>query len=975
MKKIVCMMSASALALALSAADTWYWTAKDYTPARPGYADTDANSIKVYGIDASSANNWTNLVKNCTGVPQNGDTIVYNVNYVDTSNGYYSYAGFYKLQSLKLAEIRCERASFSIRQSNMNIMDGGLVNFIATSGGNNNWAGGLRLWGTVTNYVASGKILTIEKSIEDCTASETATLVKTGDGELRVCVDGGVGDTRKYLAKTTSLVGGTLSINIGLCWPLPSGAELRFDSNDSSARYNFGSVTNKYNDPDTYGVVIPDGALVESDDVKNTDHGITSPTGLKLWFTGTPKVSDMVFTGTLYDQAGMVWMPDDSSYMFTFKKATHETTGEIAVSNGTVRVSDRAGFPNLSLVTIRGANSCFRMDALASHNMKSATLAISEGGKVSVTADRCLWVSAVTVDGDSVSEGMHTSESWIDGGGSVYVGGISEADKTDATWTGAVDALSGTAGNWDGSAPDLTGGGAYVTVSGGSGFTASSDIWVNGFDFGDSSSAFSFGATDGSDFWLGSGGVSGGAGTYSLDSTMTLTSDQQWNFKTGAEVDFNKPLAFLGTEDLFINGTTAVYNVNSSLGPIGTQVHFEHKSQLNIAGGVTNNADIRIWNDQTDPEANDYYWSNATYEKPVVFLAGGPTVMNGFFHYTNTSHTIEFMENADVTFNGGFLGRNTTTFQVGSGARVRFNEPLINRNGFYGKFADSTAVFEMNAEANCFGSENPWSGKFYNGTIKLLVPYAMKDWMVPAGTFEYKGDPRGELSGGRFEIAGNATVDFCGNDQSLCCLYACGGTFASDADAVLTLNANDNWTRVVGVTSRVDNVKWVGGIGLVYNGKEAGWPRFMLCSASTTTGRLEVVQGRLVFPAKDATSVTLSYGNETEATYSFTARTTGWPNCSEVTVRGGTLEIGHSNVLGKQTVVNFVKTDDKYGTISLGSGVRQRVRSLNVDGTKQRLGTYGATGSGAKHICDDLFSGEGVLEVFGDGLGCILIVR
>jgi hypothetical protein len=95
----------------------------------------------------------------------------------------------------------------------------------------------------------------------------------------------------------------------------------------------------------------------------------------------------------------------------------------------------------------------------------------------------------------------------------------------------------------------------------------------------------------------------------------------------------------------------------------------------------------------------------------------------------------------------------------------------------------------------------------------------------------------------------------------------------------------------------------------------------------------------------------------------------GWPNCSEVTVRGGTLELEHSNAFGKRTVVKFVGDEGgAYGKIKLATGVSQRVRSIVVDGVKLPAGTYGADGSGAKYERSDLFAddGDGVIWFTGD---------
>ena len=185
----------------------------------------------------------------------------------------------------------------------------------------------------------------------------------------------------------------------------------------------------------------------------------------------------------------------------------------------------------------------------------------------------------------------------------------------------------------------------------------------------------------------------------------------------------------------------------------------------------------------------------------------------------------------------------------------------------------------------------------------------------------------------------------------------------------MTLNDNSTWTSATSNKTRADYATWAGGAGLVFNGKSADWPRYMM-KVSSTTGRLEVVQGRLVFPSASGDALVTSIGSESATSVARPATNAGWPNCSEVTVRGGTLEIEHSNTFGKQTVVKFEETDGAYGKIKLAAGVSQRVGSLWVDGVKLPSGTYGAAGSGAAYARPDLFAdgGTGILRVGASGM-------
>ncbi len=957
--------AALAAAIPATASDTWYWTGLNTTPAGSGNASD-------WGYDASLAVNWTNLVTKSQGVPQNGDIIVFSSDYAHNSQG----IGINKITSTKFGGVRYEKGQQAIKQSELKLADGGFIVFEDPAAGST-WTCNVVCSGTNTVSIASGKTLKLDWRRVTGT---TATIVKDGPGIF-------IANTHdKYdlpcNTATVLLRGGTFGFQYGKI------KEFRFDSNDPGLRLQLGTRTLNNNDKSrtftNYGYFVEDGVLSEAECVDNTAHGVTSSYGHNITFTGTPRVEDMAFTGTFYGSAGLVWNPAAANYTFSFKKATHQTTGLIAISNGVVRACDGARFPNLSRVNVDGANSRFRVETTGGFQMPSATIALSNGGKVALASGVKMTASAVMVDGAAVASGLYhgagatsilgsTEASWIDGAGYVAVG-LAAAAQTSATWTGAgADTLSGTAANWSGAAPTLTDGSAFVTATGGAGFTAEDNAWLDGFDL-TSVSSFAIGAAAGKELWLGSGGIRGGNGTYSIDAPVAATAPQTWNFSNGATVNFNAPFAS-GTDAtaVSVSSTNSTFNVNASLGPKNFQVGFKQRNTVNIAAGVTNNADIFLYNE-----------SSAGYQDLintlVKFKGGAPIVMNGFLHNTNISWRLNFAANADVTFNGGFLNCGSTYFSgIGANARVRFNKPFLARNSFLPKNFDSTAVIELNAEGNCLGYANPWTttdgyGPFQSGTIRTLVPYALKDFLVPAGTFVYNGSATSEAQGGRFFMTGNAVLDLYGNDQSLQILYADGGTVTSAADARMTLNDDSTWASATAKKTRADYATWAGGAGLVFNGKSADWPRYMM-TVSSTTGRLEVVQGRLVFPSASGDALVTSIGSESATSVARPATNAGWPNCSEVTVRGGTLEIEHSNTFGKQTVVKFEETDGAYGKIKLAAGVSQRVGSLWVDGVKMPVGTYGAAGSGAQFVRADLFDAGGTGVLCVPGSATVMVFR
>ena len=114
------------------------------------------------------------------------------------------------------------------------------------------------------------------------------------------------------------------------------------------------------------------------------------------------------------------------------------------------------------------------------------------------------------------------------------------------------------------------------------------------------------------------------------------------------------------------------------------------------------------------------------------------------------------------------------------------------------------------------------------------------------------------------------------------------------------------------------------------------------------------------------------------------------------TIRKGTLSVTGSSTLGTGDVTiapgallliaNSASIADTAtltfgagatpGKLELAAGVNETVKSLYVGTSWQRSGTYGATGSGAKFIRDDLFSGTGTLTVLeGSPAGTMFLVR
>jgi autotransporter-associated beta strand protein len=97
------------------------------------------------------------------------------------------------------------------------------------------------------------------------------------------------------------------------------------------------------------------------------------------------------------------------------------------------------------------------------------------------------------------------------------------------------------------------------------------------------------------------------------------------------------------------------------------------------------------------------------------------------------------------------------------------------------------------------------------------------------------------------------------------------------------------------------------------------------------------------------------------------------PNCTDVTVAGGTLELQNPAALSPNVNVTFPA--DTTGVIDIPAGVNVPANTLWFGATQKRAGTWGASGSGAQYVDDTRFTGTGTLTVLRDKSGFQMILR
>ena len=197
-------------------------------------------------------------------------------------------------------------------------------------------------------------------------------------------------------------------------------------------------------------------------------------------------------------------------------------------------------------------------------------------------------------------------------------------------------------------------------------------------------------------------------------------------------------------------------------------------------------------------------------------------------------------------------------------------------------------------------------------------------------------------------LLGGATIDLCGNDQSIGVLGGSSGKITSAAPATFHLiDDYENTESQFGGSRLTNNVPFEGCVSFAKEGSLNYW----LKKVSPTYGDLSVTNGTLtVMPSAS------------------------WANASNVTAScAGVLKVQNKDAFGRQAVVHIDGADARMLLDYSGS---MKVYGLYIDGQKQSLGVYGGTASGAarKRACFG-DTGTGQLAVLGDGIGMTVIFR
>ena len=681
----------------------------------------------------------------------------------------------------------------------------------------------------------------------------------------------------------------------------------------------------------------------ETDGVVPGAHSIDASTAYQLIFTGTPARQTTTFTGRLARKAGVTWSPSSADYSFVFSKATSSAEGTLAVSNGTVRLSDGATFVQLGALEV-AANGTFAVDAGSGMGFRAGTMTLASGATLALGDGVKILATAATYAGNALADGTYTSGDGVGiTGNGILVVRASPPAAASAVWTGGGETTSVTnPANWGAETlPTLEDGSLTATFAGG-GSTALLGAGPH-LDFAgwNLSGGFTFATAEGAGYVeLEEGGMTAADAatptSYTLGWPLVLHGAQTWTLGQNNTLHIHAPLLGVGSltvngkgcvnfstpssyagDVLLTNGTFYVTATNAVGGPGGTLQFTPGFGELHFGGKVALDRPFT-----TVIDADDNY-------KPTYVDANATVDFNQKVYFKSKQRSIVVESGSVARFHGGLSADRCFRFN-GSGTVVIDTVPLYMGDRFYAYGPD----IELNVAYNRInGNVGYWTG----GTIKTGVPYALCH-KVPLGGNTYQ----------RIYLGGS-TIDLCGNDQSIGLLGCSSGTITSATPATFHLidDYENTETQFGGGSRQTNSVPFTGTVSFAKEGRLNYW----LKAVSTTYGDLSVTNGTLtVMPAAS------------------------WANASNVTAScAGVLKVQNKDAFGRQAVVHIDGADARMLLDYSGS---MKVYELYIDGQRQPLGTYGGTASGAaKKLACFGDTGTGQLVVLGDGIGMTIIIR
>ena len=679
----------------------------------------------------------------------------------------------------------------------------------------------------------------------------------------------------------------------------------------------------------------------------------------------------------------------------TFGGKVSNTTGDVSVVCGILKLMKGAGFPNAASVTVGRAGKIV-FDATTTDAFKNVPtltldgqmeirenaaqpfadgetdLALSDTATFTIPSGMIMSFKTVTTNGVTVPAGSLLDKSVMPG---VISGDgvITAASEGTTAWTGegAGDSVW-TPGNWsDPSVVDRLGLG-MVTALFGTGGRAENDraLALYGILFEGNDCTLAGDGAAGTTLAIGGGGIqvaeSAVAHTYAITDmsiTQTLPGNHVWTIPSNQTVRIKDGIvAQPGTIKVSGTGNLALEGTNTFAGGISMACEGTNMPLLLVSGLLATPDHA----DQGRPAADDgksLYFnfsqdigpysrrvlcvSNAVIEKPVALgnRIGIPSIWSpnnttnefrGQVRFLNTAwHKVSPDGNSEIVFRGGL--ETAHSFRNFGSGMLRFTDKPSKFN-YYAGLNPNVGTVIVETTGNSFANLVVGYENNRTPTVKLAVSGAMTNGNLTVGYnggyFDTLTDSHANLSSGTY------TLDLMNGTTQRC------ARIAVSARGVIT-GAYPSMIEVFGsnpmstaeeqkrcVAGRVE-----GGVGF----HMCGSGTLLLAAGGTynSTGDLAVSSGTLELASGAV-----------------------WAHGKKVRVTGtGTLKVNASNAVGGGKAEMFV--GDSW-MLDIPAGCTLTVHALRDAATGRYLpsGTYGKAGSGAKHTnLAAHFAGDGLLQV------------
>lgn len=653
-----------------------------------------------------------------------------------------------------------------------------------------------------------------------------------------------------------------------------------------------------------------------------------------------------VLHDTSFDNLTSVEVGDNGEFVWESSKGLPKVTKIMMGNNAKFTWNTATGrFVDLTQIKM-GENSIFDIGEVSPFAEGTVRLEMGANSKICVPKGVKIVLYTALVDDELLDGGVYQNCDWIEGEGQIEVLGV-EPDTIDAVWDaeGGEDDKFSTAANWQGDVvPELRDGSAQIKFLEGTQATLDSAARVKGLSFdGVGEAGFNLLASTPQDrLLLGSLGLSVvGTGVLSITSAVPIvvTKPQTWDI--GGE---NAQVTMEMTTPINSNNDSQFAITRSGKGKLvlrgegstwpGSFVHTDGIVEIygsNTLGVASNDGTAQI---QAVADTGKYIsFRSGVISKPVEINvmkdiryvlfngdASGKIIFKDKVKIYNSTSRSGIAGGSHVVFEGGF---ECESYMAMSGSEAN---PSTSSLTFTNTPAVVTGSWQFEARPSLYFcvSSNKWN-TFNASYVNDVRVYCRAPWAFYEGNTSVNCANMGNISvdlGGYPQRFGDVVSTKVGSSNMF--------TNSEERAAQLYLNVKNDYGAW--------ECDFVGNIDLIKEGEALA----TIGRAVSAKGKVEVVAGTLAF-ADDAS----------------------WLGATNVICgANGKLQIATGETFGRHTDV-YLATGAE---LILDNPTAQDVQYLFIDGVRQPKTVY------TKANCA-LISGDGALNVRGDGKGSCILVR